>query len=156
MQLLPISLGTPSWHAPSEEWHPPCTMSESSEAIMLKKPSAHFPTDNLTKGVLQHPKFPAISEGEFPAPAVLAPSCESHLLLFKSPQAFQGTQLKAQTIPAMPCQKSQSAESMSIIKWIYTPLHFEVGCSGSKSNWDKWQSKKMEKPVSLMATPSSG
>lgn len=153
MQLLPISFETTSWHAPSEERHSPCKMSDYSEAIMLKKPSVHFPTDNLSKGVLQHPKFPA--------PAVPAPSCESHLPLFKSPPAFHGTQLKAQNHGAEknhPCYALSKVPThripMSIIKWIYTPLHFEGDCSGRKSNWDKGQSKKMEKPVSLMATPS--
>lgn len=63
---------------------------------MLKKPSVHFPTDNISKDVLQHPKFPAVSEEGLPAPAVPAPSCESQLALFKSPSAFQETQLKAQ------------------------------------------------------------
>ena len=54
-----------------------------------------------------------------------------------------------QAIPAMPCPKSQPTEPMSMIKRIYTLLRFEVSCLGSKSNWIKWQSKKMEKTCLL-------
>lgn len=58
MQLLPVSLGIPSWHAHSEESHPPRKISGYSEAIILKKPGVRFPTDSLSEGVLQYPKVP--------------------------------------------------------------------------------------------------
>lgn len=93
---------------------------------------------------------------EFTTLTVPIPSCESHLSLFKSPSAFQETLLRTQNHEAKTnhsCYALSKVPTHRIHEYnkmdFYTPLPFEVACFGSKSNWNKWQSKKIEKPVSL-------
>lgn len=132
-----FSLNTHSWHARSEESHPPCKTSDYPEITMLEKPRVVILADGLSEA--QPSSIPWFQTCDWRSQLRSGTSrpCCPNSQPFESSSVIQVTpgfsrhpswgpriMKQKQTIPATPCQKSWAAESMCEIKWIYMPLCF--------------------------------
>lgn len=126
----------------------------------LEKPNADILSNSLSKAQPSStPRFQTCEWRRLLRSGASRP-CYPSFLPMESPSVIQVTPILSRhpaevpeswstwtNHPAMPCQKHWPTESMSKTKRSYMPLCFKVVYLGRKSNWSKWQNKKMEKPA---------